>query len=300
MGALTVASVDNTTDTIQVIAHGLNTGDGPGAFFVGVGGVIPTGLTAAADTWVIRVDADHFKVASSSANALSNTPINITANGTLPLTYGIGLPYRRARTYAALQQVKSADLDALQDDDSALYAFLTGQPQTVYSGLVLASGQHAQVQGAGMYKRGTRVRHMQGNAGILITAPTAGTQYYSSIGAFAFKSSFPDTARWALVLEEGEQLQSVRAYVSNGATDVLTMKLFKSTQVVGSAVAGETQIGTTQTSSNHTNVLEQLAITGLTENIGSGVTWYSVELACTAFANAPKCYGIDYTTIVGP
>lgn len=300
MGALVITAVDNTTDTITSVAHGLNTGDGPGAMFVGVGGVIPTGLTAAADTWAIRVDADHFKVASSSANALSNTPINITANGTLPLTYGIGLPYRRARTYAVLQQIKSADLDGLQDDDAALYAFLVGNPQSVYSGIVLASGQHVQLQGAGMYKRGTRVRHIPGNAGILISTPSAGVSYYSQTW-FAFKSAFPDTARWSLVLEEGEQLQSVRAYVSNGATDVLKMTLFKNTSsnlVIGAVPSAEIQVGAQQTSANHVNQLEQLAITGLTENIGNGIVHYAVEVKCTAFANAPVCYGIDYTTII--
>lgn len=140
MSVLTIGSVDNTTDQITITAHGLVTGDGPVAIFT-VAGTYPSPLAAVTDYWVIRVDANTIKLATSSANALLGTAINLTTNGSGTLLLLLGIPYRRARTYVAGSQVKSADLDALQDSWVALWNFLTGQAQSVYSGIVLATGK---------------------------------------------------------------------------------------------------------------------------------------------------------------
>lgn len=137
MPALTIVAVDNTTDTIQITAHGQNTGDGPGTIYTATG-VLPGGLTALTDLYFIRVDADHVKVAASSANALAGTAINITSNGSGTLLMLVGIPYRRARTYVALAQVKSLDLDAFQDSLTALWNLLTGQAQAVFAVAALA------------------------------------------------------------------------------------------------------------------------------------------------------------------
>lgn len=74
-------TADSTTDKLNKVAHGLNTGDGPiGAS--NAGGGLPAPLAAATDYWVIRVDADNFYFATSLANAYANTRIDITTNGT--------------------------------------------------------------------------------------------------------------------------------------------------------------------------------------------------------------------------
>lgn len=64
-------------DTITETAHGFVTGEGP--VRLTTTGVLPTGLATATDYWVIVVDVDTLKFASSRANALSDTSIDITA-----------------------------------------------------------------------------------------------------------------------------------------------------------------------------------------------------------------------------
>jgi hypothetical protein len=102
------------TDILTKVGHGLTTGDGPG---MGTG----CGLDPTADYYVIRLDADTFKLAASHADAIAGTPvINLTSTGNG--YFAIGVPYRRGRTYAALSQVKSIDLNGAQDGLEALVA----------------------------------------------------------------------------------------------------------------------------------------------------------------------------------
>lgn len=66
-------------DLLTAVAHGLQTGDGPIRL---TGGSLPAGLAAATDYYVIRVSADTFSLATSRANALAGTAIDITVDGT--------------------------------------------------------------------------------------------------------------------------------------------------------------------------------------------------------------------------
>ena len=87
---LTISAVDNTTDTLTITSHGLVTGGGfaafprgplyGGAIYAPAGGVIPTGLAAVTTYWPIVVDANTIKLATSNANAMTGTAINITSN----------------------------------------------------------------------------------------------------------------------------------------------------------------------------------------------------------------------------
>jgi len=71
--------VDPATDQITEPAHGYYTGlKGQ----MTTAGGLPTGLSTSTDYFVIRVDADTYKVASSLNNALAGTAVNITADGT--------------------------------------------------------------------------------------------------------------------------------------------------------------------------------------------------------------------------
>src|SRR5580704_10548448 len=121
MTALTISAFNDSNAELTITAHGQVTGAGPSRLLAGTGGVIPTGLAALTDYWLIVVDANTVKLASSSANAMSNTPVTFSTNGTLPVQLLLGMPYTRATTYAALSQLKSADLDALQDNLTALW-----------------------------------------------------------------------------------------------------------------------------------------------------------------------------------
>ena len=76
-----VFTADSSTSTFTHAAHGGKTGDGP--FTVAnAGGALPTGLAAATNYWLIVLDANTYKYASSLANALAGTFVVISTNGT--------------------------------------------------------------------------------------------------------------------------------------------------------------------------------------------------------------------------
>jgi hypothetical protein len=84
-------AVNTSTDAINVPAHGLATGQGPA--FISTTGSLPSPLIANTAYWVIAVDADHFQLATSLANALALTAINLTTagSGNDTLTKGIAV-----------------------------------------------------------------------------------------------------------------------------------------------------------------------------------------------------------------
>lgn len=67
------------TDTITSTAHGFLTGSR--VYLHANGGTLPTGLSAGT-YYVIKVDADNLKLASTQALALAGTAVDITADGT--------------------------------------------------------------------------------------------------------------------------------------------------------------------------------------------------------------------------
>jgi hypothetical protein len=71
--------VNTTTDAFTETAHGYTTGV-LGQFTTSV--ALPAGLAAVTDYYAIVVDANTFKFATSLANALAGTAINITTTGT--------------------------------------------------------------------------------------------------------------------------------------------------------------------------------------------------------------------------
>jgi hypothetical protein len=73
------SDVNLTSDSISEVGHGYGTGM-KGALTTG--GTLPVGLSAT-DYYAIRVDADNYKYATSQANALAGTAVDITG-------YGIG------------------------------------------------------------------------------------------------------------------------------------------------------------------------------------------------------------------
>jgi hypothetical protein len=70
------ADVNITTDSIQEVAHEFLTGD---LCVLSTTGVLPAPLAVNTTYYIIRVDADNFRFATSYANAKSATPINITS-----------------------------------------------------------------------------------------------------------------------------------------------------------------------------------------------------------------------------
>lgn len=76
---LTVSAVSTSDNTLTSSSHGLEDLDGP--VQVSSTGTLPTGLSASTDYYVIRDSDDAIKLASSLANAIAETAIDITGAG---------------------------------------------------------------------------------------------------------------------------------------------------------------------------------------------------------------------------
>lgn len=105
------ANVTVATDNIAISAHGYATGLRVAAT---TSGVLPAGLSAT-NYWVIAVDANNIKLASSAANALLGTAVDITAaagGGTHTLTPAsiTGASYKLQQSYDGVlfQDIASA------------------------------------------------------------------------------------------------------------------------------------------------------------------------------------------------
>lgn len=73
-------TANSTSDQLTAVGHPLQTGDGP-VRAANAGGALPGGLAAATDYWVIFVDINNFKLATSFANAMAGVAIDITTFG---------------------------------------------------------------------------------------------------------------------------------------------------------------------------------------------------------------------------
>lgn len=69
------------TDICTAAGHGKQTGFGP-VRLTNSGGALPAGLAGSTDYWMIVIDANTFKLATSEANALAGTAVDITGAGT--------------------------------------------------------------------------------------------------------------------------------------------------------------------------------------------------------------------------
>lgn len=67
-------------DQIDLTGHGMQTADGPFQFTTTT--TLPAGLAVSTDYWAIRVTDNAFEAATSIANALAGTQVDITDNGT--------------------------------------------------------------------------------------------------------------------------------------------------------------------------------------------------------------------------
>lgn len=213
-------TADSGTDVLTTSsAHGKATGDGP-VCVRNVGGALPSGLSALTDYWLIVTGASTVKLATSSANALLGTAIDITTNGTGTNYLEIGVPYRRPRTYAVGSQLKSADLNDNFDAWKAVYALLTGQSESIWSGAVSLTGalsvggnltlmgqattgitasanQHITVSGSGRFKHGTMVHNVPPAAGSgSAWAWDATNGYLLSSGAGTWSIGIPTIVGW--------------------------------------------------------------------------------------------------------
>lgn len=281
---LTISAVDNTTEKITITAHGRSTGDGPAAVFVGSGGVIPGGLAPVTDYWVIVVDANTVKLATSSANALAGTAINITSNGTLPLQLLLGIPYRRPRTAAPGVEIIADDDNTVWDTMVALWNLLTGQAQSLWSaitfavqlvanaGIVAGPNQHMAVSGTGLFKHGTRTLTIISN-GAVSTPGTTGT--VALIIPFS--------------LEAGKRILAVRATVKDSVTGPTTLETSLSTAIAGATYSNAAAFGP---ASAGTGTIQTIQQTGLSTVVVAG-TAYAVTVTQATGVASTTTYSIQ-------
>lgn len=76
-----VFTAANTGDIMTSVAHGMETGAGPYRLS-NSGGALPTGLAADTNYWVIKLTADTYQYAASLADALAETEVTISSDGT--------------------------------------------------------------------------------------------------------------------------------------------------------------------------------------------------------------------------
>lgn len=69
------SGVTNASNLFTSTDHGLLTGD---KILVTEDNTLPSGLTTATNYWVVKIDDDNFKLASSYANAVAETPVIVS------------------------------------------------------------------------------------------------------------------------------------------------------------------------------------------------------------------------------
>lgn len=177
----------------------------------------------------------------------------------------MALPISRNTTYVAgVSQVKSADLNDLQDKVIELYA----------------DGPHA-----------TRTRKVSWSAGA--EDPEQGTvsECWNAGPAYVAASGGGSVRGWymPIALEVGERLLAVRAWVRSDNDDLMWMDVFRS-----DGDGSTTQLGTTQETSTGAGAQDvMLEVSGLTEVVGSGPTAYVVGLTPTSATGDLRLYHIE-------
>lgn len=124
--------VTTGTDTIAEAAHGMTTGEGPYRVS-NSGGALPTGLAVDTNYWIIAPTAGTYKFASSKANALALTAVDITAaagggthtlrraqNDVIIAELVQGINAVTGVNFAAVQTVGAGETDTLRATGSAV------------------------------------------------------------------------------------------------------------------------------------------------------------------------------------
>ena len=93
------ANVNTATDTITITGHGFTTGLVVDLTQTG-GGALPTGLSTGTAYYVIRVDANNIKLATTAANAFAGTPVVDITSAAAGGTHGVQ-PWLFQYTYAS-------------------------------------------------------------------------------------------------------------------------------------------------------------------------------------------------------
>lgn len=123
--------VTTGTDTIAETGHGMLTGAGPFRLS-NSGGGLPAGTAVDTNYWIIAASADTYKLASSKANALAATAVDLTTagtgthtllranNDTIIAQLVQGLSAVAGANFATVQTVGAAETDTLRATGNAV------------------------------------------------------------------------------------------------------------------------------------------------------------------------------------
>lgn len=268
MPAINISAVNTGTDTLTATAHGMLTGQ---RFRLrNTGGALPAAtpsLGPVLDRFAIRVDADNFKAAATSADAFAGTPIDITGSGTGTHILEYGLPYCIPTALAAAgTQVKSADLNGTWNSLVAIYDLLTGQSESVWSGNIKIAGQFTGL--------GDNIGH--GTRTLVLTSAAfvgSGTTASYARGSVTIASATSEKLFASIALPSGCRILAVRVYVHDQTIGPSTITAtFFSVGTTGTA----TVIGSQPTSAGN-NTDQTLTIGSLTTTIAAGLS-YGLEV----------------------
>lgn len=253
-------------------AHGRSTGDGPFRTSVS-GGALAAGLVAGTDYWWITLSSTTYQLATSFANAVAGAPLTITTAGT------------------GTQTIASTGATTHATDATVSRGLTVGGVVTANGGVTIGANQHVTVSGTGKLRRGARTRHVSAFSFVGSTPPN-----YSATAGFVAAGSA--TYRSALVLEEGEQLQSVVVLFNGFTGATTTMVVNKQTYNIGGAQPSVVQLGSTATSGTQTGgIVGSIAVSGLTETAGAAAVSYWAEITQSA-TGGTAIIGLDYVTVV--
>lgn len=213
LAPLTITAVNTAADQLTIAGHGLTTG----APFVGVytpNGTLPAPLTGTDDYWAILVDANTIRLAASSALALAGTAIDLTSAGSGTLQLVRGLPYRRPRISAPGTQVFSADNNTTWESLVAIWNLLSGQAQSVFTGIKLAINQNIELSGTGIVKHGARTLTQAASAQGTYTITTPAAQF----NGYGIRAGSRVTQAKILISKSTTGSTSLTVKQQNGAT----------------------------------------------------------------------------------
>lgn len=255
MPAIAITAVNTGTEALTAIAHGLLTGD---RFRLrNIGGALPAATPALApvtDYFAIRVDADNIKVAITNSDALAGTAVNITGAGTGTHIVEYGLPYCVPRIAGALTQIFHDDDNNAWQSLVAIYDLLTGQAQSIFTGVTLAGDLTVN----GLIKRTwTRTffpQWIQGLVGwtpAVITVGSATKRFWRSNASFT-------TSSFDVPFEDGDRITGISfEAVGDGAVDSTWTVLWSAAL----GTAAETELGSI-TVTNHPTAATLVTVAG--------------------------------------
>jgi len=151
-----------SADTLTILDHGLNTGDGP--FILSSTGTLPGGLALGTDYWVIIVDADTLRLATHLGYALVNTFVDITDAGTGTHTLTGGLPASLSEDYDLVVGTGNVGIVRIWEDEAAQGSTADSVPDVPVTYQIL----HRTYRPTGRYL--TAVRFQDQLDGVSVTA----------------------------------------------------------------------------------------------------------------------------------